>query len=202
MMRPILCWIALMLLGVGSADAITLEQVRQQINAGDVQHARFEQTRQVSGLTKPLVSSGELLLARGQGLWWHQLKPFELTLTLTPSRMVQQMPGQPAQVLDNPQLLEFSHLMLALFAPTEASLGHYFTHQLVSQGQSAWTLTLLPKQAPLDKVFAKLELSGEQGFRALAIYDKQGDVTRLQFTDWQVHPLPLSAEEQARFVHE
>lgn len=178
--------------------AITLADVQQQLTAADARSARFEQERQISGLTQALRSSGELLLVKGQGLWWQQQKPFPLTLTLTPTRMVQQLPGQPAQTLDSPQLLEFSNLMLALFDPSEAALDNYFRHKLASEGEE-WTLTLEPIRSPLDKVFASLVLKGRHELASLAIHDKQGDVTLIRFVDWQLKTLPLSAEEQSRF---
>lgn len=178
--------------------AITLADVQQQLTAADARSARFEQERQISGLTQPLRASGELLLVKGKGLWWQQQKPFPLTLTLTPTRMVQQLPGQPAQTLDSPQLLEFSNLMLALFDPSEAALDNYFRHRLSSEGEE-WTLTLEPIRSPLDKVFASLVLKGRHELASLAIHDKQGDVTLIRFVDWQLKTLPLSAEEQSRF---
>ncbi len=180
------------------ALAITLADVQQQLTAADARSARFEQERQISGLTQALRSSGELLLVKGKGLWWQQQKPFPLTLTLTPTRMVQQLPGQPAQTLDSPQLLEFSNLMLALFDPSEAALDNYFRHKLASEGEE-WTLTLEPIRSPLDKVFASLVLKGRHELASLAIHDKQGDVTLIRFVDWQLKTLPLSAEEQSRF---
>lgn len=179
-------------------QAIPLADVQQQLTAADARSARFEQERQISGLTQALRSSGELLLVKGKGLWWQQQKPFPLTLTLTPTRMVQQLPGQPAQTLDSPQLLEFSNLMLALFDPSEAALDNYFRHKLASEGEE-WTLTLEPIRSPLDKVFASLVLKGRHELASLAIHDKQGDVTLIRFVDWQLKTLPLSAEEQSRF---
>lgn len=178
--------------------AITLADVQQQLTAADARSARFEQERQISGLTQALRSSGELLLVKGKGLWWQQQKPFPLTLTLTPTRMVQQLPGQPAQTLDSPQLLEFSNLMLALFDPSEAALDNYFRHRLSSEGE-VWTLTLEPIRSPLDKVFASLVLKGRHELASLAIHDKQGDVTLIHFVDWQLKSQPLSTEEQSRF---
>ncbi|WP_068977445.1 outer membrane lipoprotein carrier protein LolA [Aeromonas sp. EERV15] len=178
--------------------AITLADVQQQLTAADARSARFEQERQISGLTQALRASGELLLVKGKGLWWQQQIPFPLTLTLTPTRMVQQLPGQPAQTLDSPQLLEFSNLMLALFDPSEATLDNYFRHQLSSEGEE-WTLTLEPIRSPLDKVFATLVLKGRHQLASLAIHDKQGDVTLIRFVDWQLRTLPLNAEEQSRF---
>ncbi len=179
-------------------QAITLADVQQQLTAADTRSARFEQERQISGLTQALRSSGELLLVKGKGLWWQQQKPFPLTLTLTPTRMVQQLPGQPAQTLDSPQLLEFSNLMLALFDPSEAALDNYFRHKLASEGEE-WTLTLEPIRSPLDKVFASLVLKGRHELASLAIHDKQGDLTLIRFVDWQLKTLPLSTEEQSRF---
>lgn len=179
-------------------QAITLADVQQQLTAADTRSARFEQERQISGLTQALRSSGELLLVKGKGLWWQQQKPFPLTLTLTPTRMVQQLPGQPAQTLDSPQLLEFSNLMLALFDPSEAALDNYFRHKLASEGEE-WTLTLEPIRSPLDKVFANLVLKGRHELASLAIHDKQGDLTLIRFVDWQLKTLPLSTEEQSRF---
>lgn len=178
--------------------AITLADVQQQLTAADARSARFEQERQISGLTQALRASGELLLVKGKGLWWQQQKPFPLTLTLTSTRMVQQLPGQPAQTLDSPQLLEFSNLMLALFDPSEAALDNYFRHKLASEGEE-WTLTLEPIRSPLDKVFASLVLKGRHELVSLAIHDKQGDVTLIRFVDWQLKTLPLSTEEQSRF---
>ncbi|WP_421243125.1 outer membrane lipoprotein carrier protein LolA [Aeromonas enteropelogenes] len=180
------------------AGQITLAEVQRQLTATDARSARFEQERQISGLSQPLRSGGEILLVKGQGLWWQQQKPFSLTLTLTPTRMVQQLPGQSAQTLDNPQLLEFSNLMLALFDPSEAALASYFRHTLTSEGKE-WTLTLEPIRAPLDKIFATLVLKGRDELRSLAIHDRQGDVTLIRFSNWQLKPLPLSAEEQSRF---
>lgn len=180
------------------ALAITLADVQQQLTAADARSASFEQERQISGLTQALRASGELLLMKGKGLWWQQQKPFPLTLTLTPTRMVQQLPGQPAQTLDSPQLLEFSNLMLALFDPSEAALDNYFRHRLSSEGEE-WTLTLEPIRSPLDKVFASLVLKGRHELASLAIHDKQGDVTLIRFVDWQLKTLPLSTEEQSRF---
>ncbi|TNI77829.1 hypothetical protein CF116_18895 [Aeromonas veronii] len=192
--------ITLLLLALLSwpTQAITLADVQQQLTAADARSARFEQERQISGLTQALRSSGELLLVKGKGLWWQQQKPFPLTLTLTPTRMVQQLPGQPAQTLDSPQLLEFSNLMLALFDPSEAALDNYFRHKLASEGEE-WTLTLEPIRSPLDKVFASLVLKGRHELASLAIHDKQGDVILIRFVDWQLKTLPLSTEEQSRF---
>ncbi|MFM1706098.1 outer membrane lipoprotein carrier protein LolA [Aeromonas salmonicida] len=181
------------------AAPLSRDQVQQLLTLSEVRQAHFEQEKQVAGLSQPLRASGELLLVRDLGLWWQQQKPFALTLTLTPQRMAQQMAGQPATVIDSPQLLEFSQMLLALFGSDEATLSRYFKIDFQST-EAGWQLLLVPTLTPLDKVFASLTLSGQGQLDELVIADKQGDSTRIRFSAWQERSLPLTPEEQARFA--
>lgn len=198
-MGPLLAGLLLLLTWPLQAVPLSRAEVQQLLALSQAKEARFEQEKQVAGLSQPLKASGELLLVRDLGLWWQQQKPFPLTLTLTPTRMVQQMAGQPATVIDNPQLLEFSQMLLALFGSDEATLGRYFSIDFHST-EDGWQLVLVPTLAPLDKVFASLTLSGQGQLDQLLIADKQGDSTRIRFSDWRERPLPLTPEEQARFA--
>ncbi len=198
-MGPLLAGLILLLTWPLQAAPLSRAEVQQLLALSQAKEARFEQEKQVAGLSQPLKASGELLLVRDLGLWWQQQKPFPLTLVLTPTRMVQQMAGQPATVIDNPQLLEFSQMLLALFGSDEATMGRYFSIDFHST-EDGWQLVLVPTLAPLDKVFASLTLSGEGQLDQLLIADKQGDSTRIRFSDWRERPLPLTPEEQARFA--
>ncbi|HDZ8883293.1 outer membrane lipoprotein carrier protein LolA [Aeromonas dhakensis] len=197
--RPLLAGLILLLTWPLQAAPLSRAEVQQLLALSQAKEARFEQEKQVAGLSQPLKASGELLLVRDLGLWWQQQKPFPLTLTLTPTRMVQQMAGQPATVIDNPQLLEFSQMLLALFGSDEATLSRYFSIDFHST-EDGWQLVLVPTLAPLDKVFASLTLSGQGQLDQLLIADKQGDSTRIRFSGWRERPLPLTPEEQARFA--
>ena len=181
------------------AAPLTRDQVQQLLTLSPARQAHFEQEKQVAGLSQPLKASGELLLVRDLGLWWQQQKPFALTLTLMPQRMVQQVAGQPATVIDSPQVLEFSQMLLALFGSDEATLSRYFKIDFQST-EAGWQLLLVPTLTPLDKVFASLTLSGQGQLDQLIIADKQGDSTRIRFSAWQERSLPLTPEEQARFA--
>ncbi|WP_429071383.1 outer membrane lipoprotein carrier protein LolA [Aeromonas dhakensis] len=199
LMGPLLAGLLLLLTWPLQAVPLSRAEVQQLLALSQAKEAHFEQEKQVAGLSQPLKASGELLLVRDLGLWWQQQKPFPLTLTLTPTRMVQQMAGQPATVIDNPQLLEFSQMLLALFGSDEATLSRYFSIDFHST-EDGWQLVLVPTLAPLDKVFASLTLSGQGQLDQLLIADKQGDSTRIRFSDWRERPLPLTPEEQARFA--
>ena len=197
--RPLLAGLLLLLTWPLQAAPLSRAEVQELLALNEAKQARFEQEKQVAGLSQPLKASGELLLVRDLGLWWQQQKPFPLTLVLTPTRMVQQMAGQPATVIDNPQLLEFSQMLLALFGSDEATLSRYFSIDFHGT-EDGWQLVLVPTLAPLDKVFASLTLSGQGQLDQLLIADKQGDSTRIRFTAWRDRALPLTPEEQARFA--
>ena len=197
--RPLLAGLLLLLTWPLLATPLSRAEVQQLLALSQAKQARFEQEKQVAGLSQPLKASGELLLVRDLGLWWQQQKPFPLTLVLTPTRMVQQMAGQPATVIDNPQLLEFSQMLLALFGSDEATLSRYFSIDFHST-ETGWQLVLVPTLAPLDKVFASLTLSGLGQLDQLLIADRQGDSTRIRFSGWRERSLPLTPEEQARFA--
>ena len=199
LLNRLMVGLALLLVLPLQAAPLSRDQVQQLLTLSEVRQAHFEQEKQVAGLSQPLKASGELLLVRDLGLWWQQQKPFALTLTLTPQRMVQQMAGQPATVIDSPQLLEFSQMLLALFGSDEATLSRYFKIDFQST-EAGWQLLLVPTMTPLDKVFASLTLSGQGQLDELVIADKQGDSTRIRFSAWQERSLPLTPEEQARFA--
>ncbi|MCE9969976.1 outer membrane lipoprotein carrier protein LolA [Aeromonas salmonicida] len=199
LLNRLMVGLALLLVLPLQAAPLSRDQVQQLLTLSEVRQAHFEQEKQVAGLSQPLKASGELLLVRDLGLWWQQQKSFALTLTLTPQRMVQQMAGQPATVIDSPQLLEFSQMLLALFGSDEATLSRYFKIDFQST-EAGWQLLLVPTLTPLDKVFASLTLSGQGQLDELVIADKQGDSTRIRFSAWQERSLPLTPEEQARFA--
>ncbi|WP_045973732.1 LolA family protein [Xenorhabdus doucetiae] len=185
------------------AQAITLDELQQRFAHQPVVRAHFTQVRQIQGMPQPLSSSGEMLVSHYKGLWWHQQKPFPLTLVLDDNRMVQVMAGQTPQVItadSNPQLFQFNHLMRALFQADRAVLEENFNIEFNDLGQGKWRLVLTPKTSPLDKLFTAITLNGQANLDAILLTDRQGDRTELAFTRHQLTPETLSHEEEQRFT--
>ena len=184
------------------ASPQTLAELQRQLTAAPTLRAHFVQLKRVSGLAQPLRSSGELLFSRAHGLWWHQSEPFELTLTLDERRLLQQLAGQAPEAITadaNPQLFEFSHLLLSLFSADPQAMERHFTLAF-TPGPQAWQLMLTPKQPPLNQVFERLEMQGSQELQQLLIRDRQGDETQLNFSAIQHVPEELTDVEQRRFA--
>ncbi|HEI8867239.1 TPA: outer membrane lipoprotein carrier protein LolA [Serratia odorifera] len=197
-------WIALALVCFSlSAQAVTLQELQQRFSQQPVLRAEFEQQRSISGMTKPLNSSGELVISQQKGLWWAQQKPFLLTLLLDDRRMVQTMASQPPQVVtaeNNPQMFQFNRLLTALFHADSQALEQNFALQFSDVGDQRWRLVLTPKTTPLNKLFKRITLNGKQFLETIDIDDMQNDATHIRFFNQRTTPTTLTAEEQQRFA--
>ncbi|WP_413739302.1 LolA family protein [Sodalis sp. RH21] len=192
-----------LLIAAPDARAVTLDALQQRFAQQPVVRAHFDQERTISGISRPLRSSGELLIARQEGLWWQQQQPFLLTLILNDSRMVQITGNQPPEVITadgNPQMFRFNHLLRALFQADRAVLEQNFTLGFTDLGQDNWQLVLTPKTAPLDKLFTAITLTGRTYLEHIRLDDKQGDRTAITFSHQRTEPKLLSHDEQQRFI--
>ncbi|KAB2838122.1 MAG: outer membrane lipoprotein carrier protein LolA, partial [Burkholderiales bacterium] len=58
-----------------AGDERLLETIAAQLDTAPVVVAEFTQTRRISGLNQPVVSSGQVVFARGRGLVWQIERP-------------------------------------------------------------------------------------------------------------------------------
>ncbi|CAX59128.1 Putative exported protein [Erwinia billingiae Eb661] len=199
MMKSLLAGLLLL---SAAAQAVTLDDLQQRFASQPVVRADFSQLREIKGMAQPLKSSGELLIAQDKGLWWHQAKPFPLTLVLDDKRMVQVMNGQAPQIItadSNPQMFQFNHLMRALFQADRQVLEQNFSLDFSDLGQQKWQLVLTPKTSPLDKLFNTITLQGAEYLDVIKLNDRQGDNTDITLSHQRLTPASLTDEEQKRF---
>lgn len=196
----LLCILCVFSLG---AQAVTLADLQQRFGEQPVLRAEFAQQRSISGMAKPLKSSGELLISQQKGLWWAQRQPFPLTLLLDDRRMVQTLAGQAPQVVtadNNPQMFQFNRLLTALFHADSQALEQNFALQFSDLGSEQWRLVLKPKTTPLDRLFKSITLHGGEFLETIDIDDLQGDSTHIRFFNQRTRPAALTAEERLRFA--
>lgn len=193
-----------MLMGQEQAQALTLNELQEHFSQQAVIRAEFRQTRQIKGLTQPLLSSGEILISREKGLWWQQKTPFVLTLLLDEQRMMQQVAGERPQVItaqSNPQMFQFNHLLRSLFQADRSVLEANFILTFRDKQHGEWVMLLRPKTSPLDKVFNTITLEGKDYLDQIVLDDRQGDRTEIVFSDQRAAPATLTNDEQQRFVY-
>lgn len=196
-------WPLFFLLASPWVSAVTLDELQQRFTEQPVVRAHFEQTRTIKDLPQPLRSQGEMLIARDQGLLWDQKAPFPMLLMLDDTRMVQQVNGQPAQVVtaeNNPQMFQFNHLLRGLFQADRKTLEQNFRLDFQDKGEGRWSLRLTPTTTPLDKIFASIDLAGQTYLEAITLNDKQGDLTAIALSRHQLTPATLTHDERQRFA--
>jgi hypothetical protein len=197
----ILCFV-LALLSPFGAQAWSLAEVQNQLASQEVVRAHFEQERWISTMPQPLRSSGHLVVSRTQGLWWQQEKPFALKLILTDERMMQQVAGQPPQIMtaqSSPQLFHIIQLLRAVIQADRKSLEQSFTLLFQDLGSQGWQLDLTPKGQPLDRLFKTITLTGQAQLQGVVLNDRQGDRTEIRFSQHVLSPSELSHEETQQF---
>ena len=183
-------------------DTDFVRLVRQRLQVSPVLKGEFEQTKTLKGFRNPLVSHGEFLVARGQGVWWHTQQPFESTLVVTRTRLfTRNADGSADNLMDaqtEPGLKQVNELIFSLLAADLDALADKFTVVAQPVGATGWTLTLTPRDANIAKFLVRATLTGERDVQAVRIEEARGDATQIRFA----HQLPstaLTADEAARF---
>ncbi len=182
-----------------SADFAKL--VRQRLQVAPVLKGEFEQTKTLKGFRNPLVSHGEFVVARGQGVWWHTTRPFESTLVVTQTRLfTRAADGSTNNVMDaqtEPGLREVNELVFSLLAADLDALAARFNIVAQPVGAAGWTMTLTPRDPNLAKFLVQATLAGDRDVQSVRIDEARGDSTQIRFAH-QVPSTTLSADDAAR----
>jgi len=192
---------AVQVTSVAQLSTLTRDTARSLAGARAVR-GKFVQKRYLSGLVKPLESSGDFLFARDIGIEWHTARPFDSQFVLTHDTMTQRDEGGEAvriSASDQPALTVVSRVFFALFALDYAALSQDFRMAGFENGKQPWQLLLLPKTAALRSVFKQATISGDATVQTVILDDANGDSTEIELRDVQYDPKGLTADERRRF---
>ena len=176
--------------------------MRDRLKTSPVLKGEFEQAKTLKGFKNPLVSKGEFLVARGQGVWWHTQQPFESTLVVTKTRLFTRNPdGSASNLMDaqaEPGLRQVNELIFSLLSADIDVLADKFTIAAQPVGAAGWSLVLTPRDVNLAKFLVRATLAGDHDVQTVRIDEARGDVTQIRFAH-QVPSAALTADEAARF---
>lgn len=177
--------------------------VRGRLAEPPVLRGQFEQRKQLQGFRNPLVSRGDFLLVRARGVAWDTREPFASSAVLTRERLLTELPdGSRRVVLDaqsSPGMAAVNSLLMALVAGDLQALAPQFETRETLLPEGSWRLVLVPREAGLKRVFARIELRGDRHVREVDIEETGGDRSTIRFIDLRDVPATASAEEAARF---
>lgn len=180
----------------GAAVSTLLAEIGRRLEHPQVLRGRFEQSKTVPGLSRPLVSHGSFVVLRGRGVQWVTSAPFASTVVLTRDRLLRLRPapggagpgsgagagGAQAPAHQPPGLRALNEMLLALLAGDLQALAADFAAQPQLLGAQGWRLTLRPLDAALASALERIELEGAQHIQALDLYAASGEVSRMRFS--------------------
>jgi hypothetical protein len=119
---------------------------------------RFEQTKQLAGMKKPLASSGRFCVVAGKGVLWRTLKPFPNTLRLSRDEIVQLQGDRVAMRLEASQEPTVRMINGVLFSLLAGDLGQLDTLFEVdgSAADGAWKVALKARSPALARAIGAI----------------------------------------------
>lgn len=155
-----------------------LAQVRERVKDAPVVRGGFEQFKTVKGFKQPLRSAGDFVVARGKGIVWHVLRPFESVLVVKPDSL--QSRGSDGKVTmqmraqDEPVLRTVNAMLFAVMSANLTELAQHFevTGQVTPKG---WALHLVPRDPTLAQWLTAVDLQGNQFVQEVKLQEARGD---------------------------
>ncbi|MEP7073194.1 MAG: outer membrane lipoprotein carrier protein LolA [Nitrosospira sp.] len=162
---------------------------------------RFDQSKTLIGMKKPLSSNGRFCVVSGKGVLWRTLQPFPNTLRLTRDEIVHFQGDRVAMRLDakaEPVVRMINSVLFSLLAGDLTQLETLFEVDGSIDGHS-WQVALKARQPALAKAIGSIKLDGAAFVKTINIDEASGDRTAIVFSAIQVGDAGMTSEEAALF---
>jgi hypothetical protein len=192
---------ALLALPLFAGAAAPIATIQAMLAKPPVLCGRFDQTKHLTGMKKPLLSNGRFCVLSGKGVLWRTLKPFPNTLRLTRDEIVHFQGERVAMRLDAKQEPTVRMINSVLFSLLSGDLGKLDTLFEVDGSAEAgsWKVALKAREPALAKAIGAISLDGAAYVRNIHINEASGDRTDIVFSDIKTGEGAITAEEAALF---
>ena len=201
-LKPLLFLMSAAVIAAQAPNASLPEVLTAHLKNTPRLHVAFTQTRTLAALSRPLKTSGRLVLAREYGVIWQVQKPLNLTYVVGPKGMMEVGPDGKAKLKnakDVPMVAQMGRILQALLQGRWSALEDFFT--LRGEGTTErWKIYLTPK--PQTAAFLKgVQVNGGKFIDRIHVEEASGDGMDLVFEKPRPDE-PLSEEEQRLFRFE
>lgn len=162
---------------------------------------RFDQSKQLTGVKKPLVSNGRFCVVADRGVLWRTLHPLPITVRLTRDEIVYLREDRVVRRLDakqEPAVRMIGDLLAALLAGDLGQIEELFEFDGTIDDHS-WKVTLKALEPNLAKAISNVALEGGAYVKDITISEAGGDRTRIVFSEIQTGDAAMRADEAALF---
>lgn len=182
-------------------DASRLAEFSQHFAAKEFQRFDFVQTKKLTVLSRPLVTEGEMVFARDQGLIWRTTRPVESTLVMSSDGIFKRS-GTANEKIDTgkaPLVESTSRIFLSLFKGDFSALEGIFHLRLFGTATSTWRIELSPRNTQVAKYLKSIILRGTERVEELEINEMNGDTALVVFHLAAKDPNGLREDERTYF---
>lgn len=200
-MKRIFLSLSLLLACTAVQGAAPIAKIQALLAKPSMMCGRFDQTKQLAGMKKPLASQGRFCVVAGKGVLWRTIKPFPNTLRLTKDEIVHFQGERVAMRLDAKQEPTVRMINSVLFSMLSGDLGQLETLFEVdgSADAGSWKVALKARQPALAKAIGAIALEGGAYVKTINIDEASGDHTVIVFSDIKSGEGSISAEEAKLF---
>ena len=178
-----------------------LEKIQSMLVKPRVLCGRFDQSKQLTGLKRPLVSNGRFCVVVDKGVLWRTLQPIASTVRLTRDEIVYLREDRVVRRLDakqEPAVRMIGDLLSALLAGDLGPIEELFEVDGVIHDRS-WKVTLKAREPNLAKAIFEVVLEGGSYVNDITINGAGGERTRIVFSEIQTDDAAMRADEAALF---
>ncbi|WP_288393073.1 outer membrane lipoprotein carrier protein LolA [uncultured Herbaspirillum sp.] len=178
-----------------------VQQIQATLAKPAVMCGRFDQTKQLTGIKKPLQANGRFCVVKGRGILWQTLQPFPNTLRITREAIVQIQDGRVAMKLDaqqEPVVKMINSVLFSLLAGDLSQLDNLFELDGTLR-DGYWQVALKARQPALAKAIGDISLAGAAYVDKVSMKETSGDRTDLSFSGIKTGEGAMTPEERALF---
>jgi len=193
---------ALLLAAATCAQAAApVAKIQAMLAKPNVLCGRFDQSKQLAGMKKPLLSNGRFCVVKGKGVLWRTLKPFPNTLRLTRDEIVHLQGDRVAMRMDaknEPAVRTINSVLFSLLGGDLAQLDKLFEVDGAADKDS-WQVALKAREPALAKAIGAVNLEGGAYVKRIEMNEASGDKTSIVFSAMQAGESAMTSEEAAQF---
>lgn len=175
------------------------------LTPGVTLHGRYIQEQHLKGLTAPLKTEGDFVVAPNLGIIWRSAQPVHSVTVITAAGMERIVNGNEVQRLASAKMPAFAHMFESL---DHAMMGDWSAMQqdfaLEYTGtRQAWRIVLTPLRSagPLAARLTSIVLTGDGRIDTVDINRANGDSEHVAFLNQVVSRAPLDYPD-ARLLHD
>lgn len=165
------------------ADAAAYSTVIQRLQNVHLLRADFSQQKNLRVLKQPFISSGRLVFARDQGLYWEIAAPLRAAYLINDTGITGIDVGNiSTQAIESPFAGNVGKLFSAMIGGDIEALKPFFDVSFEQSG-ALWTIGLNPGKRQLSRLIEFIGISGETYITAIEIRETGGDITYITFNN-------------------